>query len=143
MKELTIAATVENIGTVTDFVNEHLESYDCPMKAQMQIDIAIDELFGNIAHYAYNPETGDATVRVEVVEDPLSVIITFIDNGMPYDPLAQSDPDITLSAEEREIGGLGIYMVKKTMDEITYEYKDGQNILKIMKHFYLQRRNHD
>ena len=135
MKELTIAATVENIGTVTDFVNEHLESYDCPMKAQMQIDIAIDELFGNIAHYAYNPETGDATVRVEVVEDPLSVIITFIDNGMPYDPLAQSDPDTTLSAEEREIGGLGIYMVKKTMDEIIYEYKDGQNILKIKKHF--------
>ena len=135
MKELTIAATVENIGTVTDFVNEHLESYDCPMKAQMQIDIAIDELFGNIAHYAYNPETGDATVRVEVVEDPLSVIITFIDNGMPYDPLAKSDPDITLSAEEREIGGLGIYMVKKTMDDITYEYKDGQNILKIKKHF--------
>ena len=135
MKELTIAATVENIGTVTDFVNEHLESYDCPMKAQMQIDIAIDELFGNIAHYAYNPETGDATVRVEVVEDPLSVIITFIDNGMPYDPLAQSDPDITLSAEEREIGGLGIYMVKKTMDDITYEHKDGQNILKIKKHF--------
>ena len=135
MKELTIAATVKNIGTVTDFVNEHLESYDCPMKAQMQIDIAIDELFGNIAHYAYNPETGDATVRVEVVEDPLSVIITFIDNGMPYDPLAQSDPDITLSAEEREIGGLGIYMVKKTMDDITYEYKDGQNILKIKKHF--------
>ena len=135
MKELTIAATVVNIGTVTDFVNEHLESYDCPMKAQMQIDIAIDELFGNIAHYAYNPETGDATVRVEVVEDPLSVIITFIDNGMPYDPLAQSDPDITLSAEEREIGGLGIYMVKKTMDDITYEYKDGQNILKIKKHF--------
>ena len=135
MKELTIAATVKNIGTVTDFVNEHLESYDCPMKAQMQIDIAIDELFGNIAHYAYNPETGDATVRVEVVEDPLSVIVTFIDNGMPYDPLAKSDPDITLSAEEREIGGLGIYMVKKTMDDITYEYKDGQNILKIKKHF--------
>ena len=135
MKELTIAATVENIGTVTDFVNEHLESYDCPMKAQMQIDIAIDELFGNIAHYAYNPETGDATVRVEVVEDPLSVIITFIDNGVPYDPLAQSDPDTTLSAEEREIGGLGIYMVKKTMDDIAYEYKDGQNILKIKKHF--------
>ena len=137
MKELNITATVENIETVTDFVNEQLEAYDCPMKAQMQIDIAIDELFGNIAHYAYNPETGDATVRVEVVEDPLSVIITFIDNGMPYDPLAQSDPDITLSAEEREIGGLGIYMVKKTMDDITYEYKDGQNILKIKKHFEL------
>ena len=133
MKELTIAATVENIGTVTDFVNEHLESYDCPMKAQMQIDIAIDELFGNIAHYAYNPEVGSATVRVEVIEDPLAVTITFIDNGVPYDPLAKADPDTTLSAEERDIGGLGIYMVKKSMDDITYEYKDGQNILTIKK----------
>ena len=133
MKELTIAATVENIEVVTDFVNEQLEEFDCPMKAQMQIDIAIDELFGNIAHYAYNPGVGDATVRVEVVEDPLAVIITFIDKGVPYDPLAKADPDITLSAEEREIGGLGIYMVKKSMDDITYEYKDGKNILKIRK----------
>ena len=133
MKELTIAATVENIETVTDFVNEQLEAHDCPMKAQMQIDIAIDELFGNIAHYAYNPEVGQATVRVEVIEDPLSVVITFIDNGVPYDPLAKEDPDVTLSAEERKIGGLGIFMVKKTMDDITYEYKDGQNILTIKK----------
>ena len=133
MKELTIAATVENIETVTDFVNEQLEALDCPIKAQMQIDIAIDELFGNIAHYAYNPEIGKATVRVEVIEDPLAVTITFIDNGVPYDPLAKADPDTTLSAEEREIGGLGIYMVKKSMDEITYEYKDGQNILAIKK----------
>ena len=99
----------------------------------MQIDIAIDELFGNIAHYAYNPDVGEAPVRVEVIEDPLAVVITFIDNGVPYDPLANADPDTTLSAEEREIGGLGIYMVKKSMDEITYEYKDGQNILTIKK----------
>ena len=132
MKELTIAATVENIGTVTDFVNEHLESYDCPMKAQMQIDIAIDELFGNIAHYAYNPETGDATVRVEVVEDPLSVIITFIDNGVPYDPLKNDDPDTTLSADEREIGGLGIFMVKKMTESMEYEYADGKNVLTLV-----------
>ena len=133
MKELTLTATVENIEVVTDFVNEQLESFDCPMKAQMQIDIAIDELFGNIAHYAYNPEIGKATVRVEVTQDPLAVVITFIDNGVPYDPLAKADPDTTLRAEEREIGGLGIYMVKKSMDEITYEYKDGQNILAIKK----------
>ena len=133
MKELTIAATVENIEVVTDFVNEQLEALDCPMKAQMQIDIAIDELFSNIAHYAYNPEVGDATVRVEVTEDPLAVVITFIDNGVPYDPLAKEDPDTTLSAEERKIGGLGIYMVKKSMDDVTYEYKDGQNILAIKK----------
>ena len=133
MKELTIAATVENIEVVTDFVNQQLELLECPMKAQMQIDIAIDELFSNIAHYSYNPEVGQATVRVEVLENPLAVTITFIDNGIPYDPLAKEDPDLTLSAEERQIGGLGIYMVKKSMDEITYEYKDGQNILSIKK----------
>ena len=133
MKELTVEAKTTNIEAVTDFVNEQLEALDCPMKAQMQIDIAIDELFGNIAHYAYNPEIGKATVRVEVIEDPLAVTITFIDNGVPYDPLAKADPDTTLSAEEREIGGLGIYMVKKSMDDITYEYKDGQNILTIKK----------
>ena len=133
MKELTIAATVENIGTVTEFVNEQLEALDCPMRAQMQINIAIDELFGNIAHYAYNPDVGNATVRVEVTEEPLAVIITFIDGGVPYDPLKAADPDIALSAEERQLGGLGIYMVKKSMDEISYEYRDGKNILSIKK----------
>ena len=133
MKELTINATVENIPEVTAFVDEQLEAFDCPMKAQMQIDIAIDELFSNIAYYAYNPDVGPATVRVEVVEDPMAVVITFIDKGVPYDPLAREDPDTTLSAEERDLGGIGIYMVKKSMDEVTYEYKDGQNILKIKK----------
>ena len=133
MKELTIAATIENIETVTEFVNEQLEVLGCPMKAQMQIDIAIDELFGNIAHYAYNPDVGSATVQVEVTEQPLAVVITFIDGGIPYDPLKAADPDITLSAEDRQIGGLGIYMVKKSMDEISYEYKDGKNILSIKK----------
>lgn len=132
MKELTTEATLENIGKVTDFVNEQLETVNCPMKAQMQIDIAIDELFGNIANYAYNPEIGMATVRVEVSEEP-TVIITFIDHGVPYNPLEKNDPDTTLSAEEREIGGLGIFMVKKSMDQISYEYKNGQNILRIKK----------
>lgn len=119
MKELIIDATVENIEKVTEFVDGQLELLDCPMKAQMQIDIAIDELFGNIAHYAYKPDVGSATVRVEVMEDPLAVIITFIDQGIPYDPLTSREPDTSLSAEERKIGGLGIYMVKKSMDEIT------------------------
>lgn len=133
MRELTIDATVENIEKVTAFVDEQLETCDCTMKAQMQIDIAIDELFSNIARYAYNPKTGPATVRVEVDENPLAVIITFIDKGMPYDPLAKADPDVSKSADEREIGGLGIYMVKKSMDDITYEYRDGQNVLRIKK----------
>ncbi len=133
MKEITVAATVENIGTVTEFVDKQLEELKCPMKAQIQIDIAIDELLGNIAHYAYHPDIGEATVRVEVENEPLSVVITFMDGGVPYDPLKKADPDVSLSAEERELGGLGIFLVKNSMDDISYEYKDGQNILKIKK----------
>ena len=133
MKELTLTATVENIETVTDFVNEALETMDCPMKAQMQIDIAIDELFSNIAYYAYAPDTGDATVQVEAVSG--GVEVTFIDRGVPYDPLSNQDPDTGLSVEEREIGGLGIFMVKKSMNEVRYQHRDGQNILTIRKEF--------
>ena len=134
MKELTVDAAIENIPVVTAFVEEQLEQVGCPMKAQMQIDIAIDEIFSNIAQYAYTPKTGKATVRVEVTENPMAVVITFIDNGIPYDPLAKADPNVSLPADERQIGGLGIFMVKKSMDEINYEYKNGQNVLTIKKH---------
>ncbi len=130
--EMTVEATLDNIPTVTAFVDERLEALNCPVKAQMQIDVAIDELFSNIARYAYDP-SGPATVRVDVDQDPLAVRVTFIDHGKPYDPLAKADPDVTLSAEERQIGGLGIFMVKKTMDDVRYEYKDGQNILTVEK----------
>ncbi len=133
MKEMTMEASVENIARVTAFVDEQLEQLNCPMRAQMQIDIAIDELFGNIAQYAYQPGKGPATVRVEVINEPLAVVITFMDHGVPYDPLKRADPDTTLPIEKREAGGLGVYMVKKTMDEVSYEYQDGKNILKIRK----------
>jgi len=133
MKELTVDAAVENIEVVTDFVNEELEKLDCPVKARRQIDVAIDELFGNIARYAYSPDVGKATVRFSVEENPLEVTITFIDNGVPFNPLEKSNPDTHLSAEERPIGGLGIFLVKKSMDLVEYEYKNGQNILKIKK----------
>lgn len=133
MKELTVKATIENLSKVMEFVDEQLEQLECPMKTQMQVDVAVEELFSNIAYYAYNPGIGSATVRVEAAENPLAVVITFIDNGIRFDPLAKADPDVTLSVEEREIGGLGIYMVKKTMDDVSYEYKDGQNILRIKK----------
>ena len=128
MKELTVDAAVENIEVVTDFVNEELEKLDCPVKARRQIDVAIDELFGNIARYAYSPDVGKATVRFSVEENPLEVTITFIDNGIPFNPLEKSNPDTHLSAEERPIGGLGIFLVKKSMDLVEYEYKNGQNI---------------
>ncbi len=131
--ELELDALVENLTQVTAFVNNHLEAIDCPMKAQMQIELAVEEIFVNIANYAYAPEKGRATVRVEVMDDSVTVTITFIDRGVPYDPLAKEDPDVTLSAQERKIGGLGIFMTKKAMDDVSYEYKDGQNILTLIK----------
>ena len=107
------------------------------MPAQIAIDVAVEELFVNIASYAYGEESGVAVVQVSVVKDPLSVEITFIDNGKQYDPLAKPDPDTTLSADERKKGGLGIFMVKNSTDDISYEYKDGKNILTIKKNFNL------
>ena len=134
MKELTIGATLENIPAVTAFIDEQLEALDCPMKAQMQIDVAIDELFGNIARYAYRDGTGDATVRFEFDGQTRTASITFVDGGVPFDPLQKPDPDVTLAAEERAVGGLGIFMVKKTMDRLEYSYENGFNILKIYKY---------
>ncbi len=131
--EMDVEATTDNLQTVIDFIDARLEAVDCPMKSQMQMDIAVEEIFVNIANYAYAPGKGNATVRVEVSGDPVTVTITFIDRGVPYDPLKKEDPDVTLSAAEREIGGLGIFMTKKIMDDVSYEYKNGQNILTLKK----------
>ena len=131
--ELETEAVVENLDEVLGFIDENLDAADCSPKVAMQIRLAAEEIFVNIASYAYQPEKGKAIVRVEITEDPLTVAITFIDHGIPYDPLKKADPDITLSAEERDIGGLGVFLAKKTMDDVTYEYKDGQNILKLKK----------
>lgn len=133
MSVLTVEATDENLNQVIGFVEEMLEQYDCPMKTVMQVDLCVEEIYINIAHYAYAPQVGSATIQVDVTNDPLQVTITFIDQGIPYDPLAKEDPDITLSAEQRGIGGLGIFLVKKNMDHVTYDYKDGSNILTISK----------
>lgn len=133
MTELTLDAAVENLDQVLAFVDEQLESANCPPKIQMQIDIAVEELFVNIARYAYQPGKGTATVQVGMEKEPLAAVITLIDGGVPYDPLKKPDPDVTLSAEERKIGGLGIYMVKKSMDDMQYRYEDGKNILTIRK----------
>ncbi len=133
VKELTVKATVENISAVTRFVDEQLKELGCPLKTQSQIDIAIDELVNNIASYAYAPGTGDLTVRFEFDEKTRTAAITFIDSGTPFDPVAAEDPDVTLAAEERGIGGLGIFLVKKTMDKVSYRFLDGRNMLRIEK----------
>ena len=125
MMELTVEAKLDNLEQVLQFVDSRLEEADCPMGMQMKVDVAVEEIFVNIASYAYMPASGPATIRIAV--------ITFIDHGVPYDPLAKDDPDVTLSITEREIGGLGIFMVKKSMDDMVYEYQNGQNILTIRK----------
>ncbi len=132
---LTVEATVDNLARVLAFVDGELEAAGCPMKTQMQIDVAVEEIFVNIAHYAYAPGTGTATVQAEASAETKTLTVTFIDSGTPYDPLAKPDPDVTLSAEDRQIGGLGIYMVKKSMDNMRYEYRDGRNVLTLEKRF--------
>ena len=129
MKEITVDATIENMNTVTAFVDDFLDQIACPMKSKIQINIVIDEIFGNICHYAYKDSVGAVTVRVESGNTPKAVFLTFTDNGIPYNPLETEDPDVTLSSEERKIGGLGIYLVKKNMDEMKYEYVNQQNRL--------------
>ena len=131
--ELTVEAKDENLAQVLSFLDGQLATLNCPPKTQLQIDVAVEEIFVNISHYAYAPNTGSATIRVETAAEPGTVAITFLDRGKPYDPLAKPDPDVTLSADQRQIGGLGIYMVKKSMDDMRYVYEGGQNILTIVK----------
>ena len=133
MKEWTFEASVDRIPWLTDQINELLEGLDCPMKAQMQIDVALDELLANIASYAYTTGKGEVTVRFDFDPDSRTVAITFIDSGIAYDPNAKPDPDVTLKVEERDVGGLGIFLVKKTMDDMKYVRRDGHNILTISK----------
>jgi len=135
MKELKLKASIDNIAPVTDWVNEILEQSDCPVKIQLQIDVAIDEIVTNIASYAYGAEGGDFSVQAEIRNEPRQLELRFIDSGIPFDPLQKADPDTSLSAEERQIGGLGIYLVKKTMDEVSYVYNDCHNILTVVKNF--------
>ena len=132
-KEMTVEATVDNITIITEFVNEQLEKISCPIKAKRQIDIAIDEIMANIVNYAYDTMGGNITVRVWQEEDNNVAAIAFVDSGIQYNPLERKNPDITLSAEERELGGLGIYLVKKSMDEVEYEYSNGCNVFTIKK----------
>ncbi|MCI8797516.1 MAG: ATP-binding protein [Dorea sp.] len=131
--EITVPAELGKLKDVNDFIVERLNELDCSPRAQIQLEIAIEEIFVNIAHYAYNPVIGKATVRMDVDEVANTVFLRFEDEGTPYNPLAREDPDITLGAEERGVGGLGIYMTKKSMDDVEYSYENGKNILVITK----------
>lgn len=134
MTEKVFLADIQELNSVIEFTEQELEGLDCPMKAQMQITIAVEEIFVNIANYAYGGEKGQAILEIEKSEDG-GVILCFKDQGRPFNPLEKPDPDISLGVEERGIGGLGILMVKKTMDRVEYTYENGQNILRLWKHF--------
>ena len=128
MKELTTEASIAKLDEVLDFIDAFLEEHDCPMKTLTQINVAAEEIFVNIAHYSGSEK---ATITVSKSDDMAE--ITFTDSGRPYNPLARPDPDTTLSAEERDIGGLGVYIVKKTMDYVSYDNRDGCNIFTMRK----------
>ena len=132
-KTLEIDARIENLDQVMGFVDGILEENDCPMKEMMQIDVAVEEIFVNIAHYAYSPEVGKAVVSASFDSEHAIISVSFEDKGIPFNPLNKEDPDVSLSAEDRKIGGLGIFMVKKSMDDVLYERKDGKNILTLVK----------
>ncbi len=130
---MTVEAAVRSIPEVTEWIDAELEKLLCPIKARMQIDIAIDEILSNIAYYAYAPGTGEMTVGFEALPDGNGAWLEFSDHGRPYNPLENAAPDISLPAEERHEGGLGILLVRKTMDEVRYECRDGANVLAVRK----------
>lgn len=135
MEKMTIEATVENLAAVTEFITSSLEEKDCSIKTIMQMELVIEEIFVNVSSYAYRPNVGPVTVCKDFEDAPPAVKITFIDSGVEYNPLEHKDPDINAELEERDIGGLGIFLVKKNVDEIFYERKDGKNILTVRKNF--------
>ncbi len=137
MNKLKTDATDENLSQVTEFVDAFLEQHQCSMKMLMQFDLAVEEVFVNIAHYAYGENTGWAEITLAEHNGEITVI--FEDGGTPYNPLAKEDPDITLSVEERKIGGLGIFLVKKNMDSVTYAYENGRNVLTLKKRISQQK----
>lgn len=133
MNILTIPAERDRLDQVQAFIDQNLAGVEYSPEAQIQLQIAVEELFVNIASYAYAPGHGDAVIGCRVEGDPPSITVKLRDWGKPFDPLAKKDADVTLSAEDRDIGGLGIYMVKNSMDAVDYKREDGQNILTIRK----------
>lgn len=126
-------AKIEQLDDAIAFVEQELDKIGCPMKAVMQITVCVEEMFVNVASYAYGGSEGE--IQLTIDDEQGAVSITLTDHGIAFDPLAKEDPDITLSAEERGIGGLGIFMVKKSMDEVHYERKGDANIFTMVKQF--------
>ena len=133
MTNKTFPAKTESLSEIIGFVEETLEGFECPIKTQTAICVAIEEVFVNVAHYAYPDGEGDMSLHIGFDDQSRAITFRMTDKGVPFDPLANPDPDITLSAEERDIGGLGIFITKKTMDTVAYTYENSKNILTMTK----------
>lgn len=132
---LDIEARIENLSLLMDFLEEKIKELNCSKKEIAQIKIIAEEIFVNISSYAYSPGPGRTVIKAQPLPGENSIILSFVDSGVPFNPLLQKDPDITMKASERKKGGLGIFFVKKKVDSIDYEYSDGQNILTLKKIF--------
>lgn len=131
-QEKIFKAEENELNSVQSFVLSCLENLHLDIKLINQIRIAVEEIFVNIACYAY-VNKGNATVRVNVKEDKFEIV--FIDSGVKFNPLEKQDPNTKASANERGIGGLGIFMVKNLMDDVTYKFENNQNILTLVKKY--------
>ena len=135
MNKLTVDAKTENLHQIFDFLTGELEKLGCEKKTIRQCKLCAEEIFMNISSYAYHPEIGSVSITLDTVGSPYPVklIFSFSDTGKPFDPLSTDAPDINAPLDERQIGGLGIFLVTTTMDDVSYEYKDGKNVLTIVK----------
>jgi anti-sigma regulatory factor (Ser/Thr protein kinase) len=133
MCQITVAAKDDQLDEVQKFVRDSLKDIDCSTKQLFQLDLIVEEIFVNIAHYAYKGEHGSATIKCAVEKRPPAISIEFIDSGIKYNPLEKEDPDISIDAQHRRIGGLGIFLTKKNVEKLEYTYQNGKNCLKLKK----------
>ena len=134
MEEIILKSNMEDLDLLLLKIEELLEDKGVPMKSKLQLELVIEELFVNICNYAYEQE-GEIKIQYGLLENPLRITMNIIDNGMEFNPLNKEAPDLTLDADQREIGGLGLTIVRKNVDEIDYSYENNQNILTIEKIF--------
>ena len=135
MSECVLEAKIDNIYKLSNFLEGELSKLDVSTAEDMKMNLVMEELFVNIANYAYAPKYGNCTICAEVFPEQNAIEITLIDTGIPFNPLKRKDPDVTLSARERKVGGLGIFMAKQEVDDISYRRENGQNILWLRKEF--------
>ncbi|MDR3292460.1 MAG: ATP-binding protein [Methanobrevibacter sp.] len=136
MKEIILPADSNELNNLFDFIRNSLNSFEVFESLIIHLELAVEEIFINIVNHAFKDsdlEDRNIHVRIEVERDPLKIMITFKDKGIPFNPLKVLDPDTCLDADQRKIGGLGIFIIKKNVDEMYYKYENGENILTIVK----------